>query len=222
LTDVTDSTEKLLALLNSQGRQLHRLLFRLTLREDVAEDLLQELFTDLVYDARLDPALFSLRPPAGYTVTTHGLAELPPPPDIKLLLAPEAKPGVGLGPVKFGMTRQQVRQALGKPDKEEARGTSLAYLSRGYSVMVSPFRGVTMITCFTQQTFAIQVRDYQGKTTEGIAMGSRRDEVERAYGKPDRIEMNGPQTTYLGYRDRGLDFVLFNDKVVQFTLSARR
>jgi RNA polymerase sigma factor (sigma-70 family) len=59
---LTDSTEKLLALLDSQGRQLHRLLFRLTLREDVAEDLLQELFLRL----RASPGFARAACPAAY------------------------------------------------------------------------------------------------------------------------------------------------------------
>ncbi len=180
------------------------------------------LLTDFRYDEPLADHLFGLAPPPGYVLTRQGLAELPPPTDIKILQAPEVKPGVGLGPVKFGMTKQQAIEALGKPDKEEQRGMALEYYSRGYGILVGPVRGVQMIHCFTQVTFAIKVRDFQGKTTEGIGMGSRRADVEKAYGKPDEARMNGPQTTYLEYRKRGLHFTLFNDKVVQLTLSPVR
>src|SRR5262249_30810110 len=117
-----------------------------------------------------------------------------------------------------GMSKQQVIALLGKPDKEEARGTGLAYLSRGYAFTVSPVRGVMMISCFTQQTFVIQVRDFRGKTAEGGGMGPGRADVERAYGRPDKVETNGPGTSSLEYHKKGLHFVLFDDKVVQLTL----
>jgi len=191
--------------------------FEATEKDDKGRPV-QVLLTELVYDVRLDPDLFSLKPPADYAVTRHGLAELPPEPDIKALREPEVRPGVGLGPVKFGMSKQQVIELLGKPDKEEARGTGLSYLSRGYALTVSPARGVLMISCFTQQTFAIRVRDFRGKTAEGVAMGSTRADVEKASGKPDKVETNGPATTYLEYHKKGLHFVLFDGKVVQLTL----
>jgi RNA polymerase sigma-70 factor (ECF subfamily) len=58
-------TDRLLRLLDTDGRRLHRLLTRLTLRADVAEDLLQELFLRLRESAGFraadDPAAFAVR-----------------------------------------------------------------------------------------------------------------------------------------------------------------
>jgi hypothetical protein len=63
------------------------------------------------------------------------------------------------------------------------------------------------------------VKDFAGKTTEGIGMGAKEADIVKAYGEPD-VKETEEQTTRLGYRKKlGLDFTLFNDKLVQFTLS---
>src|SRR3954469_12111610 len=58
-------TGRLLQLLDTDGRRLHRLLTRLTLRADAAEDLLQELFLRLRDSAGFrmadNPAAFAVR-----------------------------------------------------------------------------------------------------------------------------------------------------------------
>ncbi len=82
----------------------------------------------LVFDQPLDPALFSLEPPEGYKVTTQGIGRLQPPPEQPDLLAPEIKPGEGLGPAKFGMSKDEILKLFDKPDLEEK--TALAYPSR--------------------------------------------------------------------------------------------
>jgi hypothetical protein len=178
------------------------------------------ILSDFAYDRPLDPALFSMKPPEGFQVETFGLAKLPDPPKEKDIAAPEIKPGVGLGPIKFGMPKDEVERILGKPDTEETRGkaTSMNYLSRGYGLHVTPQRGVWSIYCYTQEAFAVKARSFQGKSAEGIGMGSSQEQIVKAYGKPDRAEMNGPQTTYLTYNRLNLSFTLFNDKVVQLMM----
>ena len=93
---------------------------------------------DFIFDQPLDPSLFSLDPPKGYTVTTKGKPATwqQNPPAEKNLLAPEVIPGVGLGPVKFGMSKEEVIKLLGKPDiMEEKNGCiSIDYPSRGYGL----------------------------------------------------------------------------------------
>jgi outer membrane lipoprotein-sorting protein len=176
--------------------------------------------TNLVYDAPLDEKLFTLKPPERYAVTRHGVAKLRPPPDDKALAAPELKVGVGLGPVRFGMTAKQVTQLLGEPDKIEARGTTYAYYSRGYGLVVSPQRGLRHIHCFSQVSFVIKVNDFRGKTTEGIGMGANLADIVKAHGKADEVEMNGPATAYVRYPRKGLSFTLFNDRVIEIHLTA--
>ncbi len=60
-----DGQDQLVALLESAGPGLHRLLTRLTLRPDVAEDLMQELFINLAHSEAFaraaDPAAYAYR-----------------------------------------------------------------------------------------------------------------------------------------------------------------
>ncbi len=175
---------------------------------------------DIVFDSPLDAALFRLTAPEGYQFETAGLEKLPSPPTDAERLAPVVTPGVGIGPACFGMSKEEVIKALGEPDSipAQGRGMSLLYFSRGFQVDVSPRRGLMIIHCVTQKTFLTQVRDFQGKTKEGIVMGASEKAIMQAYGKPAERETNGPETVYLRYPKLGLDFTLFSDKLVQFML----
>ncbi|MCX7425253.1 MAG: hypothetical protein NTW96_06465 [Planctomycetia bacterium] len=181
----------------------------------------QVVMDDFVFDKPLDPSLFSLDPPEGYAVRTEGLASLLPAPKEPDLLAPQVMPGVGLGPVKFGMSKEEVVKILGKPDLDEKEG--VAYPSRGYEFIISPRRGVVAITCFSQQTHAFKVRDFAGKTKEGIGIGSSREDLEKAFGKPNSVENYGPEAAHAAhiiYSKLGLEFTLYSGKVVGFMMSA--
>jgi len=173
---------------------------------------------DLEFDKALDEKLFSTEPPAGYKVRSEGVDKPAPPTADPAKLTPMVTPKEGIGAVKFGMTKKEVIEKLGEPDKIDQRGIALDYLSRGYSILVSPQRGVMMITCYTQATFVVTVKDFAGQTREGIRMGVTAADVIKAYGEPDSKEKEAA-TTRLSYRKLGLDFTLFNDKLVQFSLS---
>jgi outer membrane lipoprotein-sorting protein len=179
----------------------------------------RKMTIDVRFDQPLDEKLFSTEVPEGYKLRTEGV-DGPPVERIKdeKLLAPEVKPKEGLGPVTFGMTKEQVIEKLGQPDKIDQKGMVLDYLSRGYSLLVSPQRGVQMITCYTQATFVVKVKDFAGKTKEGIGMGASAAEIKKAFGEPDTTEQE-EQTTRLNYRKKlGMEFTLFNDKLVQFSI----
>jgi outer membrane lipoprotein-sorting protein len=182
-----------------------------------------EVMSDLVFDTALDPALFSLVPPKGFAVRTDGVAALPAAPEKEDMRAPVVTAQVGIGPARFGMTKEEVIRVLGQPDAipAESRGTILQYFSRGFSLTFAPKRGLFWIQCWTQKAIIARVRDFKGKTREGIGMGSSAKDIERAYGKPDERETNGPATVYLRYRKLGLDFTLFSDKLVEFVAEAQ-
>ena len=176
---------------------------------------------DFAFDQPLDPALFSFEPPKGYAVATEGSANLPPPPDNPDILAPQVIPGVGLGPVKFDMPKEEALKILGKPDEEEdvEKGGYIGYRSRGYGVYIGVKSGtVAGFGCSSQEMNAFKVRDFAGKTKEGIGIGSKFNDLEKAYGKPDSKKDNGPQTTYVRYDRLGLSFTLFSNKVVGMTM----
>jgi outer membrane lipoprotein-sorting protein len=174
---------------------------------------------DLEFDKPLDEKLFSTEPPAGYKLRSEGVDKPAKPTADPDKLTPVVTPKEGIGAVKFGMTKKEVTDALGEPDKIDQRGMALDYLSRGYSILVSPNRGVMMITCYTQATFVVKVKDFAGQTREGVRMGMSAADIVKVYGEPDSKEMENA-TTRLGYRKKlGFDFTLFNDKLVQFSLS---
>jgi hypothetical protein len=212
-------------------------------REDGATTT--EITSIIAFDRPLDPGLFDLTPPEGYQVETFGVAALRPEP------APAAKakaatfdlvvtPGVGLGPVKFGMKADDVIRLLGVPDKllsPNANYKVLEYYSRGYSIHVTGQRGVMMMMCYTGKFFAFRVRDFAGRTDKGIKMGASRAAIEKAYGKPDLVreatmkdvfgkQANDPHKKTgqvdLTYGDLGLTFSLHDDNLDSIMLSAPR
>jgi len=184
------------------------------------------VMSDFVFDQPLDPSLFSLDPPEGYAITTMGEPATwqQNPPAAKDRLAPEVIPGVGLGPVKFGMSKEEVLKLLGKPDAEDKGG--FQYPSRGYTCMIGPpKRGLVAISFFSQQECAFKVRDFAGKTKQGIGIGSSLKDLEKAFGKPTAVEhtnVPGATGTYVRYSKLGLDFTLFYDKVVAFMMQQVR
>jgi outer membrane lipoprotein-sorting protein len=173
----------------------------------------QEIIDHIVFDSPIDRAVFRLEPPAGFRLVEQGVSRpLPAAPKETLELV--LTPGVGLGPVKFGMSKKEVLDALGEPDTID-RNTSLNYLSRGYSFIVSPQRGLMVIQCYSQPTFLAKVTDFAGKTAENIKVGATRKEIENAYGIADAIEVRNASTVNMEYRNKGISFLLFNDKLVQ-------
>ncbi|HUT28661.1 MAG TPA: hypothetical protein VMX13_02630 [Sedimentisphaerales bacterium] len=129
-------------------------------------------------------------------------------------------PLVGVGPVKFGMSKEQVMQALGQPERMEGGGIVLYYLtSKGMSLMVDRRLGVRTMDCWSDQypmPFPGMVT-FDGKTDKGIAMGASREEVVAAYGEPDRTDSTGTLET-LRYGKLGISFALASDGVVNIKI----
>lgn len=155
------------------------------------------------FDEPLDQALFSFDPPEGYAVQSFGAEKLLPPIEDKTLQQPVLTPKVGLGPVKFGMSREEVEKLLGKPEKVipmGMNGASIEYYSRGYGMHVSDILGVSTISATSQTFTAIQVRTFAGQTDKGIKIGATEQAVREAYGDPssveDRTKEGGPRTLY--------------------------
>src|SRR5262249_32491821 len=124
-----------------------------------------EITSIIAFDRPLDAKLFDLKPPEGYEVETFGVPALQAEPAAKAKDAAEmvVAPSVGIGPVKFGMTADQVIRLLGEPDKIVSPNKDfkvLEYYSRGFSVHATTQRGVLMVMCYTGKLFAIRVRDF--------------------------------------------------------------
>jgi outer membrane lipoprotein-sorting protein len=183
------------------------------------------VISDFVFDAPMNPTLFRMTPPEGYQVTTLGSATpLPAAPTDADQRAPLVSPGVGIGPVRFGMSKEEVIKAIGQPDSipPEGKGIELRYASRGFSLNVTPSRGLVMIFCYTQKTTFWKTNDFQGKTKEGIVMGDSEKKIVATYGKPNSREEREGGTIYLQYSEPSIHFTLFGDKLVQYMLQMTR
>ena len=77
-----------------------------------------------------------------------------------------------------------------------------------------------MFTCYTQATFVVKVKDFTGKTKEGVGTGAKSTDIVKAFGEADATEKE-EEMTRLSYRKLGLEFTLANDKLVQFSLTPR-
>ena len=134
-------------------------------------------------------------------------------------------PGVGIGPVRFGMTKDEVIKLLGKPDV--ARGSNLIYLSKGFEFMVMEPGGVRTISCCAKQCYggsmqAKNADDFRGATDKGIRIGSTESQVIAAYGNPTRRGKGLRGGPSLRYKNLGTSFEFQNGKLVQFMLSKPR
>jgi hypothetical protein len=113
------------------------------------------------------------------------------------------------------MTKEDVISLLGQPDSIEGNGAALAYFSRGYTVYVSPQRGVVSYNCYSQSALAVQARDFAGTTSSGVGIGSSLEDLRAAYGVPDVEAENAPLIgKRVVYRSKGLEFSLVDDKVI--------
>jgi hypothetical protein len=186
----------------------------------------EETIDDFVFDKELDAKLFSFDPPAGFTLTTTGLAKLPAASDDTRLMKPLVTPLVGIGPVRFGTSIADVEKLLGKADsvKEVNKNglTEISYGSRGYFIGAGKASGVIMITGVAQAAWGTKVRDFAGKTDKDIGMGASAADVIRAYGEPTSKETK-EGSTYLNYNNYlQCHFTLFNDRLVSMAFSRPR
>ena len=130
---------------------------------------------------------------------------------------------VGVGSLRFGMSKENVIKEMGDPDKVEDGGMSLLYRSKGFSLGVYPNRGVQHFNFYTRRAAPpfTRVKDFIGKTQEGISMGASRSDILAAYGLPDNERINDRLVT-LEYDRLGLTFILLKDELVQFFMSMPR
>ncbi len=123
------------------------------------------------------------------------------------------EPGVGVGAVKFGMTVDEMKGVLGKPDVA-ATGISFMYKSLGIEVVAKDKETVSAISCGNPHNINTPVVKALGtackfKTAEGIGIGSTGDQILQAYGDPTK-----KSDERLLYKDEGIGFFLFDGKVI--------
>lgn len=130
--------------------------------------------------------------------------------------------GVGIGPAKFGMSKDQVIEHFGQPDKTEGKDVGLDYIaSKGLSFLLHPAKGLISIDCWSKEyPFPLaEIATFTGRTKQGIAMGARRKEIEATYGTPTSVTAQGPLSV-LQYDDFGVLFTLKSNRLVKFSTYA--
>ena len=133
---------------------------------------------------------------------------------------------VGIGPVPFGMSKEEVIEHIGRPDHIMGIGTELNYVaSKGLSLTVPPDVGMQKIKCWSENLptkLHFRVTTFAGSTKEGIAMGATREEIITAYGQPDRTRTTGPkeEVENLYYDELRIKFSLWQGKLIAMILEA--
>jgi outer membrane lipoprotein-sorting protein len=136
-------------------------------------------------------------------------------------------PGLGMDDLKLGATRDQAIAVLGKPDEP---AYDLQYPQLGLSLNFDPKGNLFEIWATRRDHEDGDGNPFAGKTDRGIHIGSTREDVETAYGKPDVIEQ--PTTArqaqidpalmhiYLNYRAAGVEFGLRGGEVEAICIRA--
>jgi len=98
------------------------------------------------------------------------------------------EPLVGIGPVQFGMSKEEVIEHFGWPDKTySGEETKLSYVaSRGLSFTIHAELGLQEISCWSEGMLPSGVSTFVGRTKDGIAIGATQEEIVAAYGQPNR------------------------------------
>lgn len=125
--------------------------------------------------------------------------------------------GQGYGPVRFGMTREAVIDAIGQP--QETYHGVLQYLDHGFAVFFDRSGRVNAIMCGDAHSpDSPLVERFVGRTPEGIGMGSTPEEVVAAYGQPQK--RRGELTMF--YRQLGAEFTFLENKLAHIQLRPAR
>jgi len=155
------------------------------------------------------------------TPTSDVVSKTPTPPeaeDDRLQVVPL----VGLGPITFGMSKDQIIGLLGEPDKIEAGGMMLQYFKTiGVVMLIDPVKGLRAIDILSKQfpQAPPELITFPGKTKEGIAMGANREQIVAAYGEPDSTSVRGV-FEILHYDKLATQFLLVENELVNIKIRA--
>jgi hypothetical protein len=133
------------------------------------------------------------------------------------------EPLVGIGPVRFGMLKDEVMEYFGQPDTIfEGKVTKLTYVpSRGLSFAVDAEHGMNEISCWSEGMLPSRVTTFAGRTKEGIGIGATQEEIVAAYGQPDRTSTGSRELVEnLHYDKLQAKFTLKEKRLMSMILNA--
>ena len=139
------------------------------------------------------------------------------------------EPGIGLGPIKFGMPMDDVIPLLGEPD--QMTGKVLHYQDLGIAVI--PSRGTHVgALMMGDSSGGFLVDRFKGKTKNGIGMKATKEAIVSAFGSPEKdlspaakmLQREEAKQGYesLSYDSGSLKFVLKDKQLVHITIRDRR
>ena len=133
------------------------------------------------------------------------------------------EPLVGIGPVKFGVSKKEVIEHFGQPDNvHEGEVTKLSYVpSRGLSFAIHSELGLQEIGCWSEGMLPSRVTTFAGKTRESVGIGATQEQIVAAYGQPERTSTDSKGVIQnLHYDGLQARFSLKEAKLMSMTLKA--
>ncbi len=133
------------------------------------------------------------------------------------------EPLVGIGPLKFGMSKDEVMEHFGQPDRIfEGKVTKLNYVpSRGLVFVVDAELGMNEIGCWSEGMLPSRITTFAGKTKEGIGIGATQEEIVAAYGQPNRTSTGAKELVEtLHYDKLQARFTLMEGRLMSMVLNA--
>ena len=123
------------------------------------------------------------------------------------------RPGISVGKIEFGMTVQQMKDILGKPDVA-GTGISYMYTSLGIEIVAKDKVTISAVLCGNasnrkEPMFKAMEEACKFKTAEGIGIGSTEVQIIKAFGQPTRR-----RDDKLLYKDKRISFSLAEGKVI--------
>ena len=134
------------------------------------------------------------------------------------------EPLAGIGPVKFGMSKEEIIKHFGQPDRVSADGTKLNYVSsKGLSFTVDSALGLQEIGCWSQGMLLSHVTTFAGRTKEGIEIGATQEQIVATYGQRDRTSTDSKCVIQnLHYDEQQTRFSLKEGKLMSMTMKAMK
>jgi len=122
------------------------------------------------------------------------------------------QPRASVGPIREGMTTQEVASVFGEPARRTAN--ALIYPQLGLAVMHGLDGKAQVVMCGdVTGLHGPFVKAFRGRTPEGLGMESTREEIIKAFGEPTEAEtLRGGQES-LRYANQGITFTLQSGKV---------
>lgn len=142
--------------------------------------------------------------------------------DCHQALQPETlQAGVGFGGLRVGMSEEEVIELIGPA--ERGSEAALEYPSCGFAVLFDGERRVGALVAGDATGAGPELAEaFTVETSEGLGIGSSREEIVAAFGEPTETRGEGPEGQFLVYTSRGVTWLLREGRVAHLTIRRAR